>query len=170
MPHGSTSTAGRAGTRPVPIRWTSGPATVPPGRSSWYYYFTDVAEADILENVAAIDKLDLPIDVIQIDDGWQSELGDWLTLSGRFASLSDVTGRVRDTGRRTGIWVAPFMVGRRSQVFQEHPDWLIDGVSAGHNWDQDLFGLDLTHPGVQDYLRRTFTMLREVGIDYFKID
>lgn len=145
--------------RPAPTAWCS-----------WYHYFTDVTEADVLENLAAIDKLDLPIDVIQIDDGWQSEIGDWLTLSGRFESLSDIVGRVRDTGRRTGIWVAPFLAGRRSQVVAEHPEWLVDGVSAGYNWDADLFGLDLTHPGVQDYLRRTFTMLRAVGIDYFKID
>jgi alpha-galactosidase len=142
----------------------------PTGWCSWYHYFARVTEADILENLAAIDKLDLPIDVIQIDDGWQSELGDWLTLSGRFASLSDLTARIRDSGRRTGIWIAPFLVGQRSRVFQEHPEWLIQGVSAGHNWEQDLYALDPTHAGAQDYLRRTFTMLREVGIDYFKID
>jgi len=144
--------------------------SAPTAWCSWYHYFTEVTEADILENLAAIDQLGLPIDVIQIDDGWQAEIGDWLTLSGRFASLADLTGRIRDAGRRTGIWVAPFLVGHRSQLFRDHPEWLIQGVSAGHNWDEDLYGLDLTHPGAQDYLRRTFTMLREVGIDYFKID
>jgi alpha-galactosidase len=142
----------------------------PTGWCSWYHYFTDVTADDIEENVAAIHELDLPIDVIQIDDGWESEIGDWLTLSGRFESLAALTDRIRQTGRRTGIWVAPFLVGGRSQVAAEHPEWLIPGTLAGHNWDQDTYGLDTTHPGAQDYLRRVFTMLREVGIDYFKID
>jgi alpha-galactosidase len=142
----------------------------PTGWCSWYHYFTQVTEADVLENLAAIGRLELPVDVIQIDDGWEAEIGDWLALSGRFASLAELSSRIRDAGRRTGIWVAPFLVGRRSEVFREHPDWLVEGVSAGHNWGQDLFALDLTHPGARDHLRRTFTMLRDAGIDYFKID
>jgi alpha-galactosidase len=123
-----------------------------------------------VENVEAIHRLDLPVDVIQIDDGWQSEIGDWLTLSGRFASLPGLVERIRDTGRRTGIWVAPFLVGARSRVAAEHPEWLIPGNLAGHNWDQDTYGLDTTHPGAREYLRQSFGMLREAGIDYFKID
>ncbi|TMM40172.1 MAG: alpha-galactosidase [Actinobacteria bacterium] len=142
----------------------------PTGWCSWYHYFTDVTAADIEENVAAIHARDLPVDVIQIDDGWESEIGDWLTLSGRFSSLEALTERIAGTGRRTGIWVAPFLVGAKSRVFAEHPDWLIQGVRAGNNWNQDTYGLDATHPGARDYLRRTFTMLRQAGIDYFKID
>jgi alpha-galactosidase len=156
---GFAATAGVGPIRPAPTGWCS-----------WYHYFTDVTADDIEENVAAIHERDLPIDVIQIDDGWESEIGDWLTLSGRFESLAALTDRIRQTGRRTGIWVAPFLVGGRSQVAAEHPEWLIPGTLAGHNWDQDTYGLDATHPGAQDYLRRVFTMLREVGIDYFKID
>jgi alpha-galactosidase len=149
--------------RPAPTAWCS-----------WYHYFTDVTEADIVENLGAINDLDLPIDVIQIDDGWQAGIGDWLTLSGRFASLPDLVGRIRDERRRAGIWVAPFLVGAASRVATEHPDWLIGGaagpVAAGHNWDQDTYGLDVTHPGARQYLRDTFTMLREAGFDYYKID
>src|SRR5205814_1276103 len=89
---------------------------------------------------------------------------------GRFGPLEALVERIGATGRRTGIWVAPFLVGAKSRVFDEHRDWLIPGTLAGHNWDQDTYGLDATHPGAQEYLRRTFTMLRAVGIDYFKID
>jgi alpha-galactosidase len=142
----------------------------PTGWCSWYHYFTDVTAADIDENVAAIHERELPVDVIQIDDGWQSEIGDWLTLSDRFSSLEELTERIGGTGRRTGIWVAPFLVGARSQVFAAHRDWLIPGTLAGHNWDQDTYGLDASHPGARDYLRRVFTTLRGAGIDYFKID
>ncbi|MEU2774098.1 isocitrate lyase/phosphoenolpyruvate mutase family protein [Streptomyces sp. NPDC007162] len=70
--------------RPAPTVWCS-----------WYEYFTAVTEDDIHENLRAMDTLDLPIDVVQIDDGYQKALGDWLTLSGRFRSrqgIEDFTG------------------------------------------------------------------------------
>jgi alpha-galactosidase len=156
--------AGVGALRPAPTAWCS-----------WYHYFTEVTESDVDENLEAFGKFDLPVDVVQVDDGWQSEIGDWLTLSDRFASLAGLVSRIRDTGRRTGIWVAPFLVGARSATFREHPDWLVTGldgapVSAGHNWDADLYALDTTHPGARGYLAEAFGRLRGYGIDYFKID
>jgi alpha-galactosidase len=149
--------------------------TPPTAWCSWYHYFTDVTEADVDENLAAFGKHDLPVEVVQVDDGWQAEIGDWLTLSDRFASLSGLVRRIADAGRRTGIWVAPFLVGARSATFRDHPDWLVAGpdgapVSAGHNWDADLYALDTTHPGARAYLTEVFGGLRAFGIDYFKID
>ncbi|SDU76899.1 glycoside hydrolase family 36 protein [Jiangella alkaliphila] len=155
---------GVAPIRPAPTVWCS-----------WYHYFTEVTEADVAENLAAIVDLDLPVDVVQIDDGWQAGIGDWLTLSDRFTSLDAVAGRVRDAGLRAGIWVAPFLVGAGSSTAADQPDWLVAGpdgapASAGHNWGQDLYGLDVTHPGAADYVRRVFEGLRRTGFDYFKID
>src|SRR5439155_17424284 len=103
----------------------------PTGWCSWYHYFTDVTAADIEENVAAIHARDLPVDVIQIDDGWESEIGDWLTLSGRFSSLEALTERIAGTGRRTGIWVAPFLVGAMRISADVAPHWApLDGDPA----------------------------------------
>lgn len=150
------------------------PRAAPTAWCSWYHYFTDVTEADVLENVAAIAALDLPVDVIQIDDGWQSEIGDWLTLSDRFASLPGLTTRIRDTGRRPGVWLAPFLVGARSTTAREHRDWLIGGpdspADAGHNWGQDLYALDLTHPDAAEYISDALHRLLLLGFDYFKLD
>jgi alpha-galactosidase len=110
------------------------------------------------------------VDVVQIDDGWQAEIGDWLTLSARFSSLADLVGRIRAAGRRAGIWLAPFLVGARSRLAAEHPQWLVADADAGHNWDQDLYALDVTNPGAAAYLRDVFGWLGELGIDYFKAD
>jgi alpha-galactosidase len=145
--------------RPAPTVWCS-----------WYHYFTEVTQDDVLENLEAIDDLGLAVDVVQIDDGYQSEIGDWLTLSDRFSSLADIVGRIRSHGRRAGIWVAPFFVGERSRTFAEHPEWLIGGADPGTGWEQQLRALDVTHPGAEAYLREVFGTLRGLGIDYFKID
>jgi alpha-galactosidase len=55
--------AGGLGRQPGPAV----PRPAPTVRCSWYEYFTAVTEDDIHENLRAMDTLDLPIDVVQID-------------------------------------------------------------------------------------------------------
>ncbi len=156
---GFAAAAGVRDLRPPPTAWCS-----------WYHYFENVTQADIEENLVAMGELDLDLGVVQIDDGYQAELGDWLTLSDRFASLPDIVGRIRDAGRRAGIWVAPFLMGARSAVLRDHPDWAIGDADPGTGWGQQLAALDVTHAGAEAYLREVFGTLRDVGFDYFKID
>lgn len=153
------SSAGVGTLRPAPTMWCS-----------WYQYFTEVTEADVQENLVALDDLALPIDVVQLDDGYQAEIGDWLVESGRYGSLDETVRRIHGHGRRAGIWVAPFLVGQRSSVAKTTPEWLVPGVSAGGNWEQELGVLDVTHPAGAAYLRQVFETLREKGFDFFKID
>ncbi len=157
---GFAAAAGVGPLRPPPTAWCS-----------WYHYFERVTQSDIEENLHAIDTLGLDIDVVQIDDGYQAEIGDWLLLSDRFPSLAAEVDSIRGAGRRAGIWVAPFLVGERSVLAREHPDWLVGGASPGTGWgDQQLAALDVTSPGAEAYLREVFGTFRDLGIDYFKID
>lgn len=122
-----------------------------------------------------MDTLDLPVDVVQIDDGYQKALGDWLTLSGRFRSRAGIADAIRARGRRAGIWTAPFLVDPASDLAAEHPEWLVrdtDGgfTHAGRNWGHDLRVLDTTHPDAAAYLTGVFRTLRAEGYDYFKVD
>ena len=157
---GFAAAAGVGPLRPPPTAWCS-----------WYHYFERVTQADIEENLHAIEALGLDIDVVQIDDGYQAEIGDWLLLSDRFPSLAAEVDSIRAAGRRAGIWVAPFLVGERSALARAHPDWLVGGASPGTGWgDQQLAALDVTSPGAEAYLREVFGTFRDLGIDYFKID
>ncbi|WP_205856921.1 glycoside hydrolase family 36 protein [Phytoactinopolyspora endophytica] len=149
---------------------------VPPMWASWYQYFTEFAEDDLIRNLDRMDTLDLPVGVVRLDDAFQAGVGDWLTPSEGFASLDGMVGRVLDRGRRAGIWSAPLLIGEHSQTFAEHPEWLVRDTATGepivaqHNWDQDCYVLDSTHPGAADYLRRVFTTYAEYGASYFMVD
>ena len=137
---------------------------------SWYQYFTEVKQTDIEENLEQMKLLELPFDVVQIDDGYQSEIGDWLTYSDRFNSLPEICSIIKAAGREPGIWVAPFLVGENSNTAKAHPDWLVPGINAGRNWHQELFILDTTNPEAAKHLFNVFRSMREMGITYFKID
>ena len=146
-----------------------GPIAAPPSVwCSWYRYFLDVTPADIEENLAAMDRLDLPVDVVQIDDGWQAGIGDWDAYSERFRTLPELVSRIKDRGRRAGIWVAPLTVGSGSRLAEEHPDWLVG--DGGRNWGQTLHGLDVTHPAAAARLQGGLRALRDLGVDYVKLD
>jgi alpha-galactosidase len=143
--------------RPAPRVWCS-----------WYRYFENVAASDIEENLEAFDTAGLPVEVVQIDDGWSAGLGERLRPAAAFPDLAGLVDRIRSTGRRAGIWLAPFMVGERTEVARAHPDWLTG--DAGSNWGQNMLGLDVTHPEVRDYLASAVNELVGLGIDYLKLD
>ena len=87
---------------------------------------------------------DLPVDVVQIDDGYQRGIGDWLDADPRFGDLRAVVAAIRGEGRRAGIWLAPFLVGARSALAAAHPEWLLPEAWAGSNWGQELRVLDIS--------------------------
>jgi alpha-galactosidase len=148
-------------------RLSPGPtARVPPGWCSWYCHFEHVTEADIATAAAT----ELPFEIIQIDDGWEAGIGDWLFWSPRFGNVADACARILDTGRRAGIWTAPFLLGADSAFARVRPDWVLAGSDAGWNWNQQLHALDLTNAETHEHLEFVFGTLAGLGFDYFKLD
>jgi alpha-galactosidase len=135
---------------------------------SWYRYFEQVTAADVLEAVHDLDAHGIGVDVVQVDDGWSPGLGEGLQPAERFGSLSRVVDGIRASGRRAGVWLAPFVVGADTTVARDHPGWLTG--PAGRNWGQALVGLDLTQPGVEELLVDALRRVLDLGVDYLKLD
>ena len=145
--------------------------SLPPVWCSWYAYFAQVRAAGVTENLAAAARLGLPIGVIQVDDGHEAEIGDWLSTSPRFGRpLVDVAAEIRGAGYRAGIWIAPLLAGERSRLLTAHQGWMVEGADPARHWDQRLGVLDVTHPDAADWLAGVFRKLSEWGFDYFKLD
>jgi alpha-galactosidase len=152
---------------------------VPTGWCSWYYFFTQVTEADVLPNIGqlAVERARIPVEYIQLDDGYQQAIGDWLTLNEKFPSgMRYLTNRIRDHGFKPGIWLAPFLVSEHSEVYRNHPHWVVrdeygQPLNAIYNWESHNYALDTTHPEVQEWLRHVIhTMVEDWGYEYLKID
>ncbi|HSS61525.1 MAG TPA: glycoside hydrolase family 36 protein [Candidatus Limnocylindrales bacterium] len=149
---------------PGPVR------IIPSGWCSWSYYFKNVTEDDVVENAEAARRLALPIEIVQVDDGYEADIGDWLDVRREFGSLRRLAERIRATGMRPGIWIAPFMVGPRSKLAMEHPDWLVAEAGAGRHWGKEMRILDVGQPGAADYIANVFETFSRWGFDYFKLD
>jgi len=157
-------------------------ANPPTGWCSWYCFGPRVTAQQVLDNLDFIAKNTPGLKYIQIDDGYQPAMGDWLETGAAFGgNVQGVLKQIRARDFEPAIWVAPFVAEEKSHVFERHPDWFVKD-SEGKPLRSDLvtFGgwrrgpwyvLDGTHPEVQEHFESLFrTMRREWGCTYFKFD
>jgi alpha-galactosidase len=148
----------------------------PVGWCSWYHYFGKLGWPDVLENLdrAAADRRAFPFDVVQVDDGYETEIGDWLSPKPGYPDLGGLAGAIRKKGFRAGIWAAPFSAAETSRLFAEHPDWMVSEAGRPKpcykGWGRTIYALDTTHPEVKRWLDATFRALTKAGFAYLKID
>ncbi|TGM61669.1 glycoside hydrolase family 36 protein [Leptospira adleri] len=153
---------------------------VPTGWCSWYHYYTKISEKIILKNLALVKEKKLPIQFFQIDDGYQKEIGDWLTTNDKFpGGMRLLAEEIRREKLTPGLWLAPFLVRKKSEFFQKYPEAVLkdrDGkpVPALWNplWGMDYtYCIDVTHPTSRDFLENVFrTLVKEYGYPYLKLD
>ncbi|MEO0055023.1 MAG: hypothetical protein RLZZ50_970, partial [Verrucomicrobiota bacterium] len=153
----------------------------PNGWCSWYAYYQNISSERILANLATLKNHAPQLHYIQIDDGYQPWMGDWLDSTDKFVGgVQPVIRSIRDSGFEPAIWVAPFIASPQSRLFREHPEWFVRGtddrplrsdkVTFG-GWRQGpWYMLDATHPEARAYLEHVFRTLRSWGCTYFKLD
>src|SRR5581483_4836445 len=97
------------------------------GWCSWYYYFGENTAEDVRANMRAINAANLPLDVILIDDGYETMVGDWTSIrADKFPEgMRVIANEIRASGKIPGIWLAPFGARHDSQLAQIHPEFLL---------------------------------------------
>ena len=117
---------------------------------------------------------------VQIDEGYQRAVGDWLQLNEPFRDqMRRLADTIREAGFRPGLWLAPFVAAAKSELAKIHPEYILRDehgrrLFAGFNpwWPGKYYvGLDATNPRFEEYLRRVIrTMVGEWGFEYLKCD
>jgi alpha-galactosidase len=171
-------TAARINVNHPPLRV----AAPPSGWCSWYCFGPTVTAKQVLDNLGFIAKNVPGLRYVQVDDGYQPAMGDWLLTGTAFGgNVQGVLKQIRAKGFEPALWVAPFVAEKGSKLFQEHPEWFVrdaegqplssDKVSFGGWGRGPWFVLDGTHPEAQKHLTTVFrTMKDEWGCTYFKLD
>lgn len=147
------------------------------GYTSWYRHYQDINEKCILNDLDGLRSSGGKSDIFQIDDGYQTAVGDWLSIDmSKFPNgLEPLTRTITEAGMTPGLWLAPFVCEENSDMFRDHKEWLLRDesgapVRAGSNWSGS-YALDIYNDDLRDYLREVFRTVTEVwGFGLLKLD
>lgn len=122
------------------------------------------------------------VELFLLDDGWfgnkyprvndQAGLGDWKPNRLRLPNgLEPLAKEAIKRGLRFGIWLEPEMVNPKSELYEQHPDWVIHQPGRPLDLQRHQLILDITRPEVQDFEWKTIQSILGVpGVSYAKWD
>ena len=114
-----------------------------------------------------------------IDDGWMENrndssggLGDWRIDKNKFPNgFKPLIDKVNALGMKFGIWVEPEMVTRDSDLFKNHPEWIMSYSTREYEESRQQLILNLAIDEVRDYIIAFLDdLLENNNIEYIKWD
>lgn len=145
--------------------------------NSWEAFKFDINEENCLS--LAKEAAKLGIELFVVDDGWfknrtddKKALGDWTEDQNKFPNgINYLSQCIQAQGMKFGIWFEPEMISPNSDLYQQHPDWIIRSPQYDPVLSRYQYALDLSNPNVCDYIVQSLSQVLEtVDISYVKWD
>lgn len=151
--------------------------------NSWEGVYMDVEQSKMEEMMDGLKELGGELFVM--DDGWfgtkhrrtvdKYALGDWKTDTVKLPKgVPALVSAATQRGLKFGIWIEPEMTNTLSELYEQHPDWIVCHPTrtprTGRGGTQLV--LDLSNPKVQDFVFNVVDNLMKENPDlyYFKWD
>ncbi|MEO0338360.1 MAG: alpha-galactosidase [Bacteroidota bacterium] len=110
---------------------------------------------------------ELGVDLFLLDDGWfankyprnddRAGLGDWKENKDKLPDgLPYLVEKATEKGVKFGIWIEPEMVNPKSELYEDHQDWVIRQPDRKEYYYRNQLVLDLSNPKVQDHVFGVF--------------
>ncbi|WP_079474746.1 alpha-galactosidase [Marinococcus halophilus] len=119
------------------------------------------------------------IELFVLDDGWfgrrnddTTSLGDWFEDESKLPNgIRGLAEKITGMDMRFGLWFEPEMISKQSELFQKHPDWILETPGRQPSQGRNQFVLDFSRPEVVDELYRQMSrLLKDAAITYVKWD
>lgn len=145
--------------------------------NNWEATYFDFDEDKILEIVKTAKELG--VELFVLDDGWfgkrnddTSSLGDWYpNLEKLPEGITGLAGKIEDLGMKFGLWFEPEMTNKDSDLFREHPDWLLADIRRNYCHSRNQYVLDFSKPEVVDHIHGQMRkILQDAPVSYVKWD
>lgn len=145
--------------------------------NTWEGIYFDHAPAYIM-NMAS-EAAAMGVERFIIDDGWfigrngeKCALGDWYLDPQKYPQgLEPIIEHVNQKGMEFGLWVEPEMVSEDSNLYREHPQWVLGLEGYKQPSGRWQYVLDLQKTECFDYLfERLDYLLSRYNIRYLKWD
>lgn len=125
----------------------------------------------------------LGVDMFLLDDGWfgnkyprkddHAGLGDWEVTNDKLpGGIAALVKSANAADVKFGIWIEPEMVNPKSELYEKHPDWVIEQPNRETYYYRNQLVLDMSNPEVQDYVFGVVDniLTENPGVAYFKWD
>lgn len=145
--------------------------------NNWEATYFDFDEEKIL-GIAKTGK-ELGVELFVLDDGWfgkrnddTSSLGDWFVNKEKLPSgLTGLSKKINDMGLMFGLWIEPEMVNKDSELYRNHPDWVLGTVDREPALCRNQLILDFSKSEVVDYIYDAlYKLFSEINLSYVKWD
>ncbi len=139
-----------------------------------YFNFNEEKLFNIAKNAKEIG-----LDMFVLDDGWfgkrdtdYSGLGDWVVNESKIkGGLPQLVKRIKALGMKFGLWIEPEMVSEDSDLYRNHPDWILRIPQRHMTRSRHQLNLDITRKEVRDYvMEQIFQVLDSCEAEYVKWD
>ncbi|MGP4039615.1 alpha-galactosidase [Gracilibacillus sp. D59] len=146
--------------------------------NNWEATEMEFTEEKVLQIAKAGKKLGAEMFVL--DDGWFGDrdndkvgLGDWYVNN--FDKLPEgivgLSRKIEEMGLKFGLWFEPEMVNKDSDLYRQHPDWIIATPNRRTSPSRNQYVLDFSREEVVDYIYGLMEkVLGEANISYVKWD
>jgi len=158
-------------------RSPQGPRFRPVLYNGWeaaYFNLSYESQAELARKAAAIG-----VELFCLDDGWfgarrsdDAGLGDWTVRPDAFPQgLEPLVQEVHRLGMKFGLWVEPEMVNPDSDLYRQHPDWVLHFPGRARTESRHQLILDFGRPEVVEHIFNLLDALVErYAIAFFKWD
>src|SRR5271165_4119969 len=152
--------------KPRPVIYNSWEATE--------FKVDEAGQSALAEKAASIG-----VDRFVMDDGWFGQrktdhagLGDWYVNPEKFPrGLKPLIDKVHSLGMDFGLWVEPEMVNPDSDLYRQHPDWVLSFPGRPRSEQRNQLVLNLARTDVRDYVEGFLDkLLTENDIAFLKWD
>jgi alpha-galactosidase len=145
--------------------------------NNWEATYFDFDEDKIL-NIASKAK-ELGVELFVLDDGWfgsrnndHQGLGDWdVNLDKLPSGIKGLSEKIENMGLKFGLWFEPEMVNKDSELYREHPDWIIEMPNRPNTPSRKQHTLDFSRSDVREHIyNKMKNVIKDSKISYIKWD
>ena len=145
--------------------------------NNWEATYFDFTEEKLLQ-IAGKAK-ECGVELFVLDDGWFGQrntehagLGDWTANTDKLPSgIAGLSEKIEKMGMMFGLWFEPEMVNKDSDLYREHPDWILQAPGRKPSHGRFQYVLDFSRKEVVDRIYQMMAkLLSEAKISYVKWD
>ena len=145
--------------------------------NNWEATYFDFTEEKLLQ-IAGKAK-ECGVELFVLDDGWFGQrntehagLGDWTANTDKLPSgIAGLSEKIEKMGMMFGLWFESEMVNKDSDLYREHPDWILQAPGRKPSHGRFQYVLDFSRKEVVDRIYEMMAkLLSEAKISYVKWD